>query len=161
MRFSIGKLMLLVAICGVNFFLLGKIGSPPETYGVDWKFGVLVLIGALPMLDVLGFLALIRTPGRRGLDGFLLGGGLALMLYLAVASLAPGPINDGSLALVNAIVPLGNRALPRLVGRLTLGVLLNLLPQIAVAYLLGRRIRAWRGRDDAPARPGPPPPERP
>ena len=150
MRFSIGKLMSLVAICGVNFFLFGKIGSDPRGYGIALPFGELIFLGGLPMLDCLALLALIRAPGRPGLDDFLLGGCLALMLYLGAASMAAESIRDVTISLLDTIVPRGNRNLAWIVERVTVAVLINLLPQVGVAFLLGRAIRAFRGREAAP-----------
>ena len=146
MRLSIGKMMFLVAVCGVNFFLLGKIGADPEDYGVDRWFGELILLGGLPMLDLLALLALSRPPGLPSLDARLLGGGLALMLYLAVASIAAGPIREGTLRLLNAIAPLGTRGWPDLVGRVGLAISSNVLPQMVIGSLFERLLvsRGWQ-----------------
>ena len=158
MRFSIGKLMFLVAILGVNFFLLGKINSDPRDYGVEPVFGALILLGGLPMLDVLAVLTLIRVTGRHRFDDFLLGGCLALLLYLGLASMSSESILDGTIALMKKFVPHGNWTWARIVGRMTLAVLANLIPQVAVAAVFGRLIRGWRGQDDALTMPGPQPP---
>ena len=156
MRFSIGKLMFLVAICGVDVFLLNKIGSDPRTYGVEPCFGELIFIGGLPMANLLAFRALIRASGRPPLDPFLLGGGLALMLYLGVASVACGSIRRGTIDLLGLLAPLGNRSLARLAWRISMAVLINLAPQIIVAGIIGVAIRARRRRDASDAPPGTP-----
>ena len=68
MRFSIGKMMLLIAVCALNIFLLSMIGRDPKEYGVNQWFGELILLGGLPMADVLAVVALLRRPGRRHAD---------------------------------------------------------------------------------------------
>ncbi|WP_435008361.1 hypothetical protein P12x_005590 [Tundrisphaera lichenicola] len=132
MRFSIGKLMILVAICAIGFSLR------------YWEFGALVLLGGLPMLVVLAVAALFQAPGRTSIDRFLKAGGVTLVVYLGIAAVAAKPINTLLLTNVNQLIPLGNRSLPILVGRISLGVLLNLAPQLALAGLLAERLRGPR-----------------
>jgi hypothetical protein len=139
--------MFLVAICGVDVFLLNKIGSDPRTYGVEPCFGELILIGGLPMANVLAFRTLIRTPGRPSFDPFLLGGSLALMLYLGVASVACEAIRRGAIDLLELLAPLRNQSLARLAWRISMAVLINLAPQIVVAGIIGLAILAWQRRD--------------
>jgi cytochrome bd-type quinol oxidase subunit 2 len=146
LQFSIGKLMLLVAVCGLNFFLLSMIGRDPKEYGVNQLFGELILLGGLPMVDVLAVVALVRRPGRRSVDGFLLAGCLALGLYLGIAAMFPEAIRDGLIAVLNAVIPLGPLSLFTMIGRITLVILLNLGPQLAVAALLARPMDRFLGR---------------
>jgi hypothetical protein len=154
MRFSIGKLMFLVAICGFNFFLLSMIGRDPREYGVNQWFGELILLGGLPMVDVLAVVALLRRPGRRHVDGFLLGGCVALGLYLGIAAMFAGAIREGLIAALDAVFPspVWGLYFLRNVGRIGLVLLLNLAPQLAVAALLARPIGRFLARDAA--RPG-------
>jgi hypothetical protein len=147
--------MFLVAICGVDVFLLNKIGSDPRTYGVEPCFGELILIGGLPMANVLAFLTLIRASGRPPFDPFLLGGGLSLMLYLGVASVACESIKRGAIDLLELLAPLRNQSLARLVWRISMAVLINLTPQIVVAGIIGLAIRAWQRRDASNVPPAP------
>jgi hypothetical protein len=158
-RFSIGKMMFVVAICGFDFFLISKIGTHPDTYGVERYFGELIIIGGLPMLNLLAILFLVRQPGRRDLDSLLGGGLVALALYLGVASLAGRPITEATIGLLEVVAPLRNPSVLGLVVRLTVAVLMHLLPQLAVAALLARLIRQTRGGTLAPADPGPRPPD--
>jgi hypothetical protein len=157
LRFSIGKLMVLVALCAVNFFLLRKVGSPPSQYGVPERFGELILLGGLPMFDLLGIAALARRPGQRGLDEFLLGGLAALILYLGFAAVAAGWIKDTVIGLLNVIAPLNQGSPAQVIWRVTAAMLCNVLPQVAVAFLLRRWLRASRRREAAQAAPGAPP----
>src|SRR4051794_32175824 len=117
--------MLLVAVCGLNVFLLGMIGRNPREYGVAQYFGELILLGGLPLVDVLAIMTLSRRPGRRPTDVFLLGGCLALGLYLGLASIFAGVIVGTLLGIAQVLLPLGNASWPRGVGRIALGVLLS------------------------------------
>jgi cytochrome bd-type quinol oxidase subunit 2 len=146
LQFSIGKLMLLVAVCGLNFFLLSMIDRDPKEYGVNQWFGELILLGGLPMVDVLAVVALVRRPGRRPIDGFLLAGCLALGLYLGITAMFPKEINHGLLAVLNAVIPLGTLSLLTIIGRITLVVFLNLGFQLAVAALLARKLGRFLDR---------------
>jgi hypothetical protein len=146
LRFSIGKLMLLVAACALNFFLLSMIGRDPKEYGVDQWFGELILLGGLPMVDVLAIVALLRRPGRRSIDRFLVSGCLALGLYLGVTAMFPEAIRDGLIAVLDAVIPPGGPSLFIPIGRITLVVLLNLGFQLAVAALLARPLDRFLGR---------------
>jgi hypothetical protein len=146
LQFSIGKLMLLVAACALNVFLLSMIGRDPGEYGVDQWFGELIVMGGLPMVDVLTFVALSRQPDQRGVDNFLLAGCLALGLYLGAASRFGGAMHAASIAVANAVIPLGRPSLSIGIGRISLGVLLNLGSQLAVAALLARPLDRFLGR---------------
>src|SRR4051812_4374500 len=106
LRFSIGKLMLLVAVCALNIFLLSMIGRDRKAYGVNPWFGELILIDGLPMVDVLAVVALSRRPGRRSTDDFLRAGCLTLGLFLGIAASFPVSIRDGLLAAVQVVIPL-------------------------------------------------------
>jgi hypothetical protein len=150
-RFSIGKLMLLVAVCGLNFFLLSMIGRDPLEYGVNRWFGVLILLGGLPMVDLLAVVALLKRPGRRSTDAFLLAGCLALGLYLGIAGMFPEAIRDGLITVMELLFPPGGGRLLTLIGRTTLLLLLNLGPQVAVAALLARPMDLFLGRGAARA----------
>ena len=148
MQFSIGKLMFLVAISGVDCLLISKIGGPPSAYGVEKNFGELIVIGGLPMMNLLALLTLLRKPGRPGRDAFLVGGLVALGLYLAVASVAAEAISSVLLNLLEPIAPRGDTLFSARTGwRLICIELINILPQVALGALIGRAIRRRRDRD--------------
>ena len=146
MQFSIGKLMLLVAVCGLNFFLLSMIDRHPKEYGVNQWFGELILLGGLPMVDVIAVLALLRRPGRRPTDGFLLAGCLALGLYLGIAAMFPWTIRSVLINVLDALVPPGGWSLPTIIGRIGLVLSLNLGSQIAAAALMARPMGRFLAR---------------
>ena len=155
MQFTIGKLMLLVAASGLNFFLLSMIGREPSAYGVDQWFGELILIGGLPMVDVLTIVALVKRPGRRPTDGFLLRVCLALGVYLGIAAMFPKAIRDSLIGVLNAAIPLGTPSLSTAIGRISLGVLLLLGCQIGVAAMMAGPLDRVLARMTARASSGP------
>ncbi len=136
MRFSIGKLMALVAITAVNVSL-AKVGANPGAAGVEEHFIFLVLF-ALPLADGLAVASMFRAPGRRSLDGFLLAGLASLVAFLAIERLAPRAWHRAGIEVANALIPLGNAGLARGLGRLTIGLLFYSLPPLALAAIGGR-----------------------
>src|SRR4051794_21151540 len=148
-------MMLLVAVCALNIFLLSMIGRDPRAYGVNQWFGELILLGGLPMVDVLAVVALSRRPGRRSTDDFLRAGCLTLGLFLGIAASFPVSIRDGLLAAVQVVIPLGRASLLVGIARITLGVALCLGAQVAGATYLTRRLGRLAARaDSGPQCPG-------
>ena len=86
-RFRIAWLMVAVAIAALDFAAIGAIlGSGTG------DFGIFLLLGALPMANVLAVGILIgqRRPGSRPfLLGFEAFGAMALALYIALVSFFP------------------------------------------------------------------------
>ena len=148
MQFSIGKLMFLVAISGVDCLLISKIGGPTSAYGVEPSFGELIIIGGLPMMNLLALLTLLRKPGRSGRDAFLVGGLIALGLYLAIAWVAASSVRAAVLAVLHPIAPPGDCLFSARTGwRLICLELINVLPQVGLGALIGRAICRRRDRD--------------
>jgi hypothetical protein len=118
----------------------------------------LILLGGLPMVDVLAIVGMLRRPGRRSTDGFLLRGCLALCLYLGIAAMFPEAIRDGLIGVVNRVIPLGRPNIITAFCRISLGVLMVLGFQIGVAALLAGPLDRLRRGIAARASSGPKPP---
>ena len=155
MRFSIGKLMVLVALCGLNFFLLSMIDGPANRYGVNQWFGELILLGGLPMLDLLVLVALATRRGHRGSEAFLVAGAISLGIYLGLAAFMPRGIRDATIGVVNLLLPLVRASWNIGLGRVALAVLLNLGPQLALAAILAPPIRRCSDRKRSQKVPAP------
>ena len=87
-RFRIAWVMVAVAITALDFTAIRAVLSGPSPWGEE------LLIGALPMLNVLAVGLLIgqQRPGSLPfLLGFELLGAIALASYVALARLFPGP----------------------------------------------------------------------
>ena len=90
-RFRIAWAMIFVAFAAVDFAVIrAVIGSSSPKLATE--FGALLLLGALPMANVLAVSVLIarRRPGNQPfLMGFLTFGMIALIVYILLASVGP------------------------------------------------------------------------
>jgi hypothetical protein len=150
-RYSIAGLMALVAIVALDCSIIQAYrGHPP----LEPNLADLLVFGALPMANLLslGLVALLggrprRGPGRRTLARLEVFGGVALLVFLACAWLAAGPIHDG---VGEFLRPLGMGS-PLF---LSAAALTLLLPQVGLA-LAGLRLA--RRATTRPQEGGPPP----
>ncbi len=151
-RFSISRLMAAVVILAVVFGVARwLIVSMPRSF--DRNVGEVLVFGALPMGSILAFglLPILGSRTRQGCDhsrltGFEMFGGMALLVFVVAAFVAPRSIHDGVDAILGALPLPVNPAPVVRVTVMALIIAILLIPQLAVAMLGARwcgKYRIW------------------
>jgi ethanolamine transporter EutH len=152
MRFSIGRLMMLVVLAAANFaafrFVISQ-SSPPA------PFYELLLLGALPMLDVLIVAHSCRKPGRRFLSGFIATGSVALATFVLIAAAFPVPLIQQAIEVINPIFGAGPFSIPMMLAHFLAWFGFYSIPQILIAAVAGWLYRTYRIRLLIERRPDP------
>lgn len=140
--------MIVIALIAIDFAAIRTL--------VGFSTGELLILGALPMANILAVCALIsqRRRSRPFLLGFVTFGAVALALYIALTSLFGDGSNNSYMTLVNyylspLVVPLeqyrgqvsGFVFIPILV---VVYVIMLILPQLAFALLGGSLSRRFK-----------------
>ncbi|WP_435009737.1 hypothetical protein P12x_000984 [Tundrisphaera lichenicola] len=138
MRFSIGRLMLLVVLAASNlvaYRFLDQIQSRRD-------FLVLLFLGAMPMIDMLLIAHSFKKPESRFLSGFVRAGWMALSCYVLVAAIFAEPMIRGVESLGNLIFGAGPFSLVMLSLLFLFWFSCYTIPQALLATIAG-----WLNRD--------------
>jgi hypothetical protein len=140
-RFRIAWVMVAVAIAALDFAAIRALPGYPS--------GELVLLGALPMANVLavGLLIGLRHRGSRSfLLGFEVFGVMALALYVVLAGFSPGRVIDYLELLLDPIRrTIGlDRTVALIATIYPVGVVMLGLPQLAFALIGGFLSRRFK-----------------
>jgi hypothetical protein len=148
-RFRIAWVMVAVAIVALDFWVIRALLGP-HTSVIGHQRDMFLLLGALPMANVLtvGMLAAQRRPGCRPfLMGFEMFGGMALALFIALATCFPRevvmPYLTPFLAPVEMFIGPGRPFVYIPIGGLVVAVML-VGPQVVFALVGGVLSRKFK-----------------
>ena len=158
MKFSIARLMILVAMSALDVWLIRVIVDSRHEGWLDPLQGEMILLGVMPVANLLLLGALCRGPGRRNLDEFLVAGLAVLAVSTALTAFHGRAIDLLLVEVVDQVLPSPNRDPFAILcrGSLALGMILGvqLLCVVAIWRLLGFAA-SGRSRGKSLDRPGP------